>query len=521
MLNRAEFKQLQSPLLSHMARTLYVFYLQPTYAQGHIKVDPIALCSKLVSYSTLAPCTPSLQDIEEALEELEQVGIIERVQGQVPWQNALLSLPLYEEEKYEYPLEPFRMTDNWQPGPGFRHAALMSGLIDYTYNDNELLDFVNYWASQNVTRNQSSWESSFIKRLLKLRYASSTKFVTKRESYGQFAASMRRSEQKDKQNNNAQGQQVEPAQANAANQPNNGFYPDAQSEQMSNMAALQGSSINPALQSCPPPRKQNIGAFVPTCNVGSFAPVSEPKYAKSSHRSDNPIVQMSDPKNAAYAVKRPSIRSMYTGEAEYDLYAKGYSGPNNPYTQKDNSGYQTAKAAPNYTPRLGEQDYDPKIHSQLQNQGSASPYGSLVRGVHEVNINGSNSANNGANQATVEPPLPERKGFGNDFLAELDAEFNLSHNQEALSQNQASSANSQAAFEQSLNSAPSGNQSGSQVNQSVQHGSEQAMEQAAPVFAQEQHNINAAQETMPNNASSSPTPNSSYVRVDRSKLKLD
>ncbi len=171
MLNRAEFNQLQSRMLSHMARSMYVFYIQPQARQGHSIIDPIDLSNKLISNSMAMPCSPTIYDIEAALNELEQNGLIRRLNPNLPWQNASIVLPLFARELANVPQPPFRMFASWEPGPGFKDTALLAGLAEFSYRDHELRTFINYWMTTTSEQTQSSWERAFIKRLLKMRSA--------------------------------------------------------------------------------------------------------------------------------------------------------------------------------------------------------------------------------------------------------------------------------------------------------------------------------------------------------------
>ena len=171
MLNRAEFNQLKSPVLSHLARTMYIFYLRPQAPQGSMQVDPMALTSDLVSHSLVLPSAPTLNEIEGTLSELEQEHLIARVMPNIPWQGALIIFPLYAQTLMEVPHAPFRMYAQWQPGPSLRNAALLAGLVDFSYQESELASFINFWLERAALHNQYGWERLFIQRLLKLRTA--------------------------------------------------------------------------------------------------------------------------------------------------------------------------------------------------------------------------------------------------------------------------------------------------------------------------------------------------------------
>lgn len=76
MLNHAEFLQLKNPNLSHLARTLYIFYLRPEYQIGHVQIDLPTLAAQLVSYSPNFPVHPSSDQIGKILDELEALKLV-------------------------------------------------------------------------------------------------------------------------------------------------------------------------------------------------------------------------------------------------------------------------------------------------------------------------------------------------------------------------------------------------------------------------------------------------------------
>ncbi|MCK0535595.1 MULTISPECIES: DnaT-like ssDNA-binding domain-containing protein [unclassified Anaerobiospirillum] len=175
MLNRAEFIQLQSTVLSHLARTMYVFYIKPQARQGNTFIDPVALASQLVSTSTSAPCSPSLEDIEAALNELEMLSLIEREQEDAVWQNASVTLPFFLEETKIVPGMPFTMFLAWEPSASLREVALNMGLADFSYQESELRDFISFWINNRMRRSQHGWETAFIRRLMKNRASDATR----------------------------------------------------------------------------------------------------------------------------------------------------------------------------------------------------------------------------------------------------------------------------------------------------------------------------------------------------------
>lgn len=187
-LNQAEIQQLQSNQLSHMARSLYILYLQPLARKKEIIIDLAALSPILTSYSSIAPCYPDLRLIEGTLDELERHHLIARVQQGHPWQNATVYLPLFAQSLKQLPDRPFPLYLGWQPGPNFRQVALNAGLLDFNYSDNELLEFVDYWINRGEQRNQYGWERLFVRRLIRLNTAAvSSPRYNKRPRYDDLA----------------------------------------------------------------------------------------------------------------------------------------------------------------------------------------------------------------------------------------------------------------------------------------------------------------------------------------------
>lgn len=286
MLNRAEFNQLQSQTLSHMARSMYVFYIQPQVRQGHSLIDPVDLSRKLISSSMAMPCNPTIYDIEIALNELEQHGLIHRLNQAQPWQNASIILPLFARELAFVPQPPFTMVASWQPGPGFKDAALLAGLADFSYQEQELRSFINYWMGTTTMRTQSAWERAFIKRLLKMRSAVEMGSMHQR----------RRSYVKDYKDRGSN--------ANNSNASfNNGNF---------NHGNFNGDGLN-----------------------GGFSPAMQS------------IPERHAPYTTSSLTKRVTLKSIMTGKEDYEITAPGYTA--DAYKQAGHSGYETYTAAQGYS----------------------------------------------------------------------------------------------------------------------------------------------------------------------------
>lgn len=286
MLNRAEFNQLQSQTLSHMARSMYVFYIQPQVRQGHSLIDPVDLSRKLISSSMAMPCNPTIYDIEIALNELEQHGLIHRLNQAQPWQNASIILPLFARELAFVPQPPFTMVASWQPGPGFKDAALLAGLADFSYQEQELRSFINYWMGTTTMRTQSAWERAFIKRLLKMRSAAEMGSMHQR----------RRSYVKDYKD---RGRNANNSNASF----NNGNF---------NHGNFNGDGLN-----------------------GGFSPAMQS------------IPERHAPYTTSSLTKRVTLKSIMTGKEDYEITAPGYTA--DAYKQAGHSGYETYTAAQGYS----------------------------------------------------------------------------------------------------------------------------------------------------------------------------
>lgn len=292
MLNRAEFNQLQSQTLSHMARSMYVFYIQPQVRQGHTLIDPVDLSRKLISSSMAMPCNPTVYDIEIALNELEQHGLIHRLNQALPWQNASIILPLFARELAFVPQPPFTMVASWQPGPGFKDAALLAGLADFSYQEQELRSFINYWMGTTTMRTQSAWERAFIKRLLKMRSAAEMGSMHQR----------RRSYVKDYKDRGRN------ANNNNANFNNSNFNGDGFHGGGFNGDGFYGGGFSPAMQ---------------------------------------PIPERQAPYTTSSLTKRVTLKSIMTGKEDYEITAPGYTA--DAYKHAGHSGYETYTAAQGYS----------------------------------------------------------------------------------------------------------------------------------------------------------------------------
>ncbi len=170
-MNALELKHLTSGSLSHIARSLYAFFLRPRAERGIRAITLNEASSYLQCTSEVFPTSSDLRIADLALSELEKAGFIRRGDLQKGWDGAVLSFPLYTSELRELPQKPFPMTPSWRPGPGFAEACRACGLEDPSFEERELTAFALYWASRPESRSQFAWERAFAQRLARSRSA--------------------------------------------------------------------------------------------------------------------------------------------------------------------------------------------------------------------------------------------------------------------------------------------------------------------------------------------------------------
>ena len=168
-MNATELNYLKSPRLSHIAKSLYAFYLRDLATQDQCIIDLTAVANYLYSQSQYFPTVPNYQIASMCLDELENAGLIRKLSDSESWQGCVFELPLYVKMDTEVPKAPFAMTTKWEPGPAFHKTAILCGLEDSSYTLTDLNGFRHYWCSKNESRNQVGWERAFAQRLLKAR----------------------------------------------------------------------------------------------------------------------------------------------------------------------------------------------------------------------------------------------------------------------------------------------------------------------------------------------------------------
>ncbi len=401
-LNQAEFTQLLEPQLSHMARTLYVFYLQPEARKQLVIIDLATLTSKLNSYSETMPCTAGLREVTAALNELERFGLIAK---DIPpsnnpscdWNFVPLKFPLLEAELKQVPSRPFIMTPTWEPSAHLRNEALLVGLSDCTYTTQELRSFINYWCTTPRTSTQNGWEKLFVQHLLRKRvaaaggtrrYSSGTykqqvELPTRQlgssqtSSLGYTPLAQQQQQQKyqpqqqrhslganNTTNNASTGTSADHAphhglsyspQGNANGDHDNGHYPIVPPEGAPNYNA--GTASFPVTTDQP----QSNYAVMPTGANAQDTSTLPPATVFVREGAPSPLVRSRYGRSeqgltlgtSGKAERVPTLKAIMSGKDDYESIAPNYTKPrlpSDPIPDALHTGRDVAIPAPNYTP---------------------------------------------------------------------------------------------------------------------------------------------------------------------------
>lgn len=175
----AELTLLTQPRLSHAARSLYTLFLRPKALQGtSLRLNYPELGRALAVEDPTCPGGFSFQvnarQLTGLLDELLAAGLIVR-QGQCQdehYHGLEISLPMLPGA----PAEPlaqvaFAMHQAWRPDGGFQALSRLCGVIDCSYSEEELGEFIAYWLGRpEQFATQHQWMLKFIKALKARRY---------------------------------------------------------------------------------------------------------------------------------------------------------------------------------------------------------------------------------------------------------------------------------------------------------------------------------------------------------------
>ncbi len=178
-MNAVELTHLTRHDLSHLARSLYAFFIVPRLERGINTLSMNEVLSYLENTSAIFPTSGDMRIALLALTELEHAGFIKRSKEDASYEGQELSFPYFSAPLEMIPERPFNMTTTWKPGPSFTQSCMICGLEDSNYSDQELRAFCVYWSSRAEERSQTAWERAFAQRLMKARQAKERKNILK------------------------------------------------------------------------------------------------------------------------------------------------------------------------------------------------------------------------------------------------------------------------------------------------------------------------------------------------------
>lgn len=177
----AEYSALSHPRLSHPARTLYCLHLRrlvlenqpaqlnyPVLGRALAVVDPEDASG--FSYQVNA------RQLTQLLEELVMAGLLECEPCGDHFHQQSFILPLLgRAPDSPLPARPFPMHLHWRPDAGLPALAKLCGVLDCSYSEEELGEFIAYWLGRpEVYDNQHQWMLKFIRALKTRRYVRRT-----------------------------------------------------------------------------------------------------------------------------------------------------------------------------------------------------------------------------------------------------------------------------------------------------------------------------------------------------------
>ena len=169
-MNSVEILKLSDYRISHLSKSLYVFYLTDLVQKGINVIDLASAASYLFSSSKDFPTNANIETAVLCLDELERFSLIKKTKETDNWQGCMFTLPLYSVQlDGNMPSRAFTLDEKWTPSENFKNSALLCGLEDYSYTQAELKSFISYWNNRQEFRNQSGWERTFATRLLRQR----------------------------------------------------------------------------------------------------------------------------------------------------------------------------------------------------------------------------------------------------------------------------------------------------------------------------------------------------------------
>lgn len=193
-----EYLQLNSPRLSHPARTLYYLHLRRLAESGApVLLSYPELGRALAVEDPQQPGSFSYQvnasQLTRLLDELQEAGLI-RVNHppqESHYHGAVCVLPCLTQAFNSLPIPQAAhpMQPSWRPGEAFHDLAKLCGLLESRFNEEELGEFMAYWLGRPETfATDHQWMLKFIKALKARRYTKTSLTPMVGTGYQQVAA---------------------------------------------------------------------------------------------------------------------------------------------------------------------------------------------------------------------------------------------------------------------------------------------------------------------------------------------
>jgi hypothetical protein len=178
----AEYSALSHPQLSHPARTLYLLQLRRLMLEHQIaRLNYPELGRSLAVVDPRAPSGFAFQvnarQLTALLDELIAAELLH-----IKPQSDQADSEHYHQHSFELPLltlsqrtplpeAPYPMHLQWRPDQALPALARLCGVIDASYSEEELGEFIAYWLGRaEVFQSQHQWMLKFIRTLKNRRY---------------------------------------------------------------------------------------------------------------------------------------------------------------------------------------------------------------------------------------------------------------------------------------------------------------------------------------------------------------
>ncbi|VXA80498.1 MULTISPECIES: DnaT-like ssDNA-binding domain-containing protein [Aeromonas] len=175
----AEYSALAHPRLTHPARSLYTLQLRRLVLENQLARLNYPELGR--SLAVVDPSDPSgfcfqvnARQLTELFDELMEAGLLQ-VEAQADsehYHQCPFQLPLLTQKvRSPLPERPFQMHLQWRPDEELPALARLCGVIDASYNEEDLGEFIAYWLGRpEVFDSQHQWMLKFIRALKTRRY---------------------------------------------------------------------------------------------------------------------------------------------------------------------------------------------------------------------------------------------------------------------------------------------------------------------------------------------------------------